>query len=175
MPSWPTDRTSMEDAIYTAADTVLTAQDPAWDVAWDDPDFDRPTKPFALLSFLDAPQAEAPATETLSCPVPPIAQNDVRTPASMILQIQLFADSDQEAARAVLRQSLIAEYPHREALTAAGWGVGEIVSDADLSSVISGRDEYRGLIEIRLRCTVQHTIGAYPWIETANPAVIGVS
>lgn len=175
MPTWPADQTALEDAIATWAQTVLQGIDPSWTVFWANQDHPAPPKPFARLDFLDTPQEEAPASEEVTTPVPPTAQNDVRTPAFMILEVALFSSSDQAAARAALRQSIAAEWPHREALAAAGWTVGEIVADRDLSQKFAGREEYRGVFELRLRVTVQHTIDNYPWIETANPAVIGVT
>lgn len=175
MPTWPADQTALEDAIATWVQTVLQGIDPSWTVFWANQDHPAPSKPFARLDFLDAPQEEAPASETITCPAPPVAQNDVRTSAFVILEVALFASDDQEAARSALRQSIIAEWPHREALAAAGWSVGEIVADRDLSQEFAGREEYRGVFELRLRVTVQHTVANYPWIETANPAVIGVS
>ena len=174
MPTWPADKTAMEDAIHGWVQTVLQAINPSWTAIWADQDHPRPDRPFAVLRFVDAPQEEAPSSETITVPVYPTAQNDVRAPASMVLEVQMYAADDQEAARVALRQSIVAEWPHREALRAAGVAVGEIVSDQDLTQVVATKHEYRGLFEVRLRVAVQHTVNDYPWVETVEPATIGV-
>lgn len=177
MPTWPEDKTAMMTAFHTWVQSdldTLTAPG-TWSVIWAEQNAPRPSKPYATLNFLDEPQAEACSSEILSCPMPPVAQNDIRTPASMILEVQLFAADDQSAVRAYLRQGIEAEYPHREDLAAAGLAVGEVVADRELTQVFSGAYEYRGSIELRLRVTLERTINNYPWIETANPAVIGVT
>ncbi len=170
MTTWPANRVAMRGAIYTWASTVR----PGFTVRWAEQDYDRPAYPFVTLRFVDAPQEEARSTETITTPAPPVAQNVVRAPASMVLEVQLYADTNQEVARVALRQSLVAEYPHRENLRAAGLAVGEIVSDQDLTQVVATKHDYRGLFEVRLRVAVQHTIPDYPWVETVEDAVIGV-
>lgn len=175
MPTWPADKTAMEDAIHGWVQTVLQAINPSWTAIWADQDHPRPDRPFAVLRFVDAPAEEAPSSETITVTAYPAAQNAVRAPATMVLEVQLYATDDQEAARVALRQSIVAEWPHREALRAAGIAVGEIVSDQDLTQVVGTKHEFRGLFELRLRVTLQHTVANYPWFETATPAVIGVS
>lgn len=173
-PAYPASWPSMKNALADQIAAELEAHRSGWTVTWEDQDAPAPGYPRASLRVRGLPTLEGrPGTESRTPAAAP-SQLDIlrRTSGRFVLGVTLHPGQDDPGALEAIRLGVFS-IATAEAFRAAGLVVVGTLLAEDVSSRFAGRWEYRYVLDLEVRVSVEQRDENQPWIETTGQVDMG--